>query len=65
MRELLNIPYSKRDSSESHLLDLYLPDADSFPLLVYFHGGGLEKGSKKSVATTRLRGIMIRTLGYL
>lgn len=27
-------------------LDLYLPDAPSFPAFLYFHGGGLEKGSK-------------------
>ena len=68
MRELLDIPYSKRDSSESHLLDLYLPDADSFPLLVYFHGGGLEKGSKKSVANAarwlNAHGVAVASVEY-
>lgn len=28
------------------LLDIYLPDADEFPVFIYFHGGGLEKGNK-------------------
>lgn len=27
-------------------LDVYLPDGDSFPVFVYFHGGGLECGDK-------------------
>lgn len=27
-------------------LDLYLPEAERFPVLVYFHGGGLERGDK-------------------
>jgi len=28
-------------------LDIYLPDADEFPVFIYFHGGGLEGGSKE------------------
>ena len=28
------------------MLDIYLPDKDTFPVFVYFHGGGLESGSK-------------------
>lgn len=28
------------------LLDIYLPDEEAFPVFVYFHGGGLERGSK-------------------
>lgn len=27
-------------------LDAHLPDCESFPVLIYFHGGGLEKGDK-------------------
>ena len=30
-------------------LDLHLPESEEFDLLVYFHGGGLENGSKKVV----------------
>ena len=29
-----------------HYLDLYLPDSEEFDVFVYFHGGGLEGGSK-------------------
>lgn len=33
---------------DAHKLDLYLPDAEEFPVFVYFHGGGLVNGSRKS-----------------
>ena len=46
MRELLDISYGT-EAFEMQKLDLYLPDSDSFPLFIYFHGGGLEKGSRK------------------
>lgn len=49
MRELLNVSYGK-EGLDAQKLDLYLPDAESFPLFVYFHGGGLEKGSKSGFA---------------
>ena len=29
-------------------LDLYLPETDSFPVFIYFHGGGLTRGDKRS-----------------
>lgn len=41
MKSILNIPYK-----ENLCLDLHLPEARSFPLFVYFHGGGLCSGSK-------------------
>ena len=33
---------------ETHklFLDLYLPECQNFPVFVYFHGGGLERGDK-------------------
>lgn len=43
MRIIKDVPYGQHPSN---LLDLYLPDADSFDLFLYFHGGGLESGSK-------------------
>lgn len=30
-------------------LDIYLPDSDTFDLLIYFHGGGLEGGGKEEI----------------
>ena len=50
MRELLDLCYSAKDTIDAHKLDLYLPDCESFPLVVYFHGGGLVKGSKSGFA---------------
>ena len=51
MKLIENICYAvRRDQALG--LDLYLPEADRFSLFVYFHGGGLEQGSKND-ATTR------------
>jgi hypothetical protein len=33
---------------EGQALDIYLPDTKSFKVFLYFHGGGLERGSKDS-----------------
>lgn len=46
MKKTENICYGNHQ-----LLDLYLPDTDTFDLFVYFHGGGLEKGDKTAIAT--------------
>jgi acetyl esterase/lipase len=32
------------------VLDIYLPDRDEFSVFIYFHGGGLENGSKEACA---------------
>lgn len=45
MKKLENIAY-KDTGHEKHLLDVYLPDAEEFPVFVYFHGGGITSGSK-------------------
>ena len=44
MRSFYKIEYK-----ENLLLDLHLPEGDVFDLFVYFHGGGLEKGSRGGV----------------
>ena len=41
MKAILNVEYKK-----DFCLDLYLPERETFPLFVYFHGGGLCSGSK-------------------
>lgn len=33
---------------ERQVLDVYIPETDSFPVFVYFHGGGLEAGDKNA-----------------
>lgn len=43
MRNDLDIPYGNHPRQT---LDVHLPDCDRFPVFVYFHGGGLSRGSK-------------------
>ena len=45
MKLLENISYARRGDKEL-FLDLYLPEQSAFSVFVYFHGGGLEEGSK-------------------
>ncbi len=47
MRNLRDISYG---NDPMQVLDLHLPSTDRFPVLVYFHGGGLESGSRRSTA---------------
>lgn len=44
MKQVLGIAYG---GHELQKLDLYLPEKDYFPVFVYFHGGGMEKGDKE------------------
>lgn len=48
MRIQKNIPYGN-GQEERQSLDVILPDGEIRELLVYFHGGGLECGSKEDV----------------
>jgi len=43
MKTIQNICYS---SKHDQRLDIHLPACDCFPVMVYFHGGGLEAGDK-------------------
>ena len=43
MRIIKDIPYGPHPQN---LLDLYLPDSDKYDLVLYMHGGYLERGSK-------------------
>ena len=45
MKSYKDIPYKKTDLNEC-ILDVHLPDADVFPVYIYFHGGGLESCDK-------------------
>ncbi len=44
MKSVLGIEYK-----EGLLLDLHLPESDTFDLFVYIHGGGLSSGSRSGV----------------
>ena len=44
MRKISDIAYG---DAERQKLDFYLPDSDSFDMIVYFHGGGFKEGSKE------------------
>lgn len=43
MRTVTDICYSEKSGQR---LDVYLPESDSFKVMLYFHGGGLEGGDK-------------------
>ena len=43
MKSILDINYGKLPEQ---LLDIHLPDCEEFPVFIYFHGGGIEEGSK-------------------
>lgn len=43
MKSILDICYSPE---QEQYLDIHLPECDTFPVMVYFHGGGLEAGDK-------------------
>ena len=43
------ITHQDIEYKQNLFLDLYLPESVEFDLFVYFHGGGLEGGSRKGV----------------
>ncbi len=44
MKTLFDIVYNEK--ADACKLDVYLPDTNTNTIIVYFHGGGLERGSK-------------------
>ena len=66
MKSIKDIVYSNK--APELMLDLHLPDEGDFDVFVYFHGGGLEKGSRASgAAFTRYlveRGIAVASVEY-
>jgi acetyl esterase/lipase len=45
-RILRDLPYRDDSSDPKHRLDLFLPDGDNWPVMVFIHGGGLNSGDK-------------------
>ena len=68
MKICKDIVYSNK--APELMLDLYLPDEDDFDVFVYFHGGGLEKGSKSGASVYNFaqylaeRGIAVASVEY-
>ncbi|QEL16344.1 alpha/beta hydrolase [Limnoglobus roseus] len=55
--------------AERHKLDLYLPEGKSgVPVVVFFHGGGYQKGDRKGAAqfgeTLARQGVAVAAVGY-
>ena len=63
MREIEGISYGK-----GGVLDLYLPETESFDLFLYFHGGGIEHGSRTAAKLFApdlvARGIAVASADY-
>jgi hypothetical protein len=66
MKEKITAVYGSDPQTQS--LDLYLPDTDTFPVFIYFHGGGLESGKKEHVEnfmpTLLSHGIALASVEY-
>ncbi len=55
------------DGGAAHTLDLWLPEGEDFPVLVYFHGGGFVNGDKSYhdfYADLTARGIAVASANY-
>lgn len=68
MEHIIDISYSK-DGHKDKRLDLYLPECETFPLLVYIHGGGIVEGDKgrdgRCLANYYIpRGIAVASVNY-
>ena len=67
MRSFIDLTYGELGNC-AQKLDVYLPDlGDSFPVMVYFHGGGLQSGDKgvTNIAETLVkRGIALVSANY-
>ena len=65
-----DISYVSPDETDEYrkercVLDIYYPETEKgFPTLVWFHGGGLEKGRKKIVEGFRRQGIAVVAVNY-
>lgn len=65
MKTIPDIRYSDAAACK---LDLYLPDCSQFPVMVFFHGGGLEGGDKRDdgdvCAILAQNGVAVASVNY-
>ena len=65
-----NVSYTSADESDAYrkercVLDIYYPETDKgFATLVWFHGGGLEKGNKELLEGFRRQGFAVVSVNY-
>ena len=65
-----NVSYTSADEQDDYrkercLLDIYYPETDKgFATLVWFHGGGLEKGNKDLLDGFRRQGFAVVSVNY-
>lgn len=65
-----NVPYTSADETDDYrkercVLDIYYPETDKgFATLVWFHGGGLEGGSKELLDGFRRQGFAVVSVNY-
>lgn len=65
-----NVSYVSADETDEYrkercVLDVYYPDTDNgFPTLIWFHGGGLEGGSKAIPEGFRRQGFAVVSVNY-
>lgn len=66
MKKAENIYYTDEKNAEQ-VLDIYLPDSKTFPVFIYFHGGGMSSGDKaepKFFPDLQKKGICVVSANY-
>ncbi|MBP3591495.1 MAG: alpha/beta hydrolase [Clostridia bacterium] len=65
MKHIKNVPFA---DDAFRMLDLYLPEQESFPVFVYFHGGGLVAGDRTGSAASMIflaeHGVAVASVEY-
>ncbi len=67
MKIIKDVCYGKARHPEQYL-DIYLPHADTFPVFVYMHGGGIQNGDKEDMRVVAeyaaSRGVAFVSINY-
>jgi acetyl esterase/lipase len=65
-----NVPYREGETLDEYaasrcVVDLYIPaDAQDFPTIIWFHGGGLTQGERSIPASLKGHGVAVVAAGY-
>ncbi len=65
MRVIENVCY-RMEQPDAQVLDLYLPDCKRFPVMIYYHGGGIIEGDKKEkfLKYLQAKGVAVISANY-